>query len=266
MKESNSALLIYGTAINIITAVMFTLFTAYQIYLAVQIDAQRAGRLMGIILYLFITAASFFAIVQKPGLRIVRSVLLIAGLLLLFAARLFNVPAIFGRLDFADTPSVLNCAVYVFSQLGTIIFAVYYLFFRHNKRINSKRKLVVLLMTFVIILYVAVLIMECVLILKYRVNIDLSGKYTVLGRLLYCAGFVGMAVSFMLPIEVFSPSVEMMNQVSDEDSFVFSTPKKNKSHSDKDKKRNPVLDNADLVFSTTSSRRSRSNKSKRKHR
>ena len=106
MKEPNSAILKLGTAINIITAVMFTFFTAYQIYLLIQIDTQRNGRLIGIIFYLFITAASFFALVQKIGLRIARSVLLIAGLLLLFGIKLFNASAIFGSLDFAKAPSV----------------------------------------------------------------------------------------------------------------------------------------------------------------
>ena len=151
---------------------MFTFFTAYQIYLLIQIDTQRNGRLIGIIFYLFITAASFFALVHKTGLRIARSVLLIAGLLLLFGIKLFNASAIFGSLDFANAPSVLRCAVYVVSQLGTIMLAVYYLFFRHNKKINSKRKLIVALMAFVIVLYVSVLIMECVLIMNYRVNIE----------------------------------------------------------------------------------------------
>ena len=224
MKESNSAMIKLGTAVNIITAVMFTLFTAYQIFLLIHIDAQRNGRLTGIILYLFLTAASFFALVHKPGIKFARSVLLIAGLLLLFGIRLINVPVIFGNLDFANTPSVLRCAVYVFSQLGTIALAIYYLLLRHNKRINSKRIRMVLLMSFVIVLYVSVLIMEYVLILKYRVNIDLSVKYTMLSRLLYCFGFVGMAVSFMLPIKGYSPSVKRMNQVSDEDAFVFSAP------------------------------------------
>ena len=90
-----------GTAVNIITAVMFTLFTAYQIFLLIHIDAQRNGRLTGIILYLFLTAASFFALVHKPGIKFARSVLLIAGLLLLFGIRLINVPVIFGFCKYA---------------------------------------------------------------------------------------------------------------------------------------------------------------------
>ena len=265
MKESNSAMIKLGTAVNIITAVMFTLFTAYQIFLLIHIDAQRNGRLTGIILYLFLTAASFFALVHKPGIKFARSVLLIAGLLLLFGIRLINVPVIFGNLDFANTPSVLRCAVYVFSQLGTIALAIYYLLLRHNKRINSKRIRMVLLMSFVIVLYVSVLIMEYVLILKYRVNIDLSVKYTMLSRLLYCFGFVGMAVSFMLPIKGYSPSVKRMNQVSDEDAFVFSAPKKDKPHSDKDKKRNLVSDEDDFVFSAPKKDKPHSDKDKKRN-
>ena len=233
MKEPNSAILKLGTAINIITAVMFTFFTAYQIYLLIQIDTQRNGRLIGIIFYLFITAASFFALVHKTGLRIARSVLLIAGLLLLFGIKLFNASAIFGSLDFANAPSVLRCAVYVVSQLGTIMLAVYYLFFRHNKKINSKRKLIVALMAFVIVLYVSVLIMECVLIMNYRVNIDLTRKYTVIGRLLYCFGFVSMAAGFMLPIRGLIDPEDMQKQAADEDDLVFSNSEKIKSSSKK---------------------------------
>ena len=201
MKESNSAMIKLGTAVNIITAVMFTLFTAYQIFLLIHIDAQRNGRLTGIILYLFLTAASFFALVHKPGIKFARSVLLIAGLLLLFGIRLINVPVI----------------------------------------------------------------LEYVLILKYRVNIDLSVKYTMLSRLLYCFGFVGMAVSFMLPIKGYSPSVKRMNQVSDEDAFVFSAPKKDKPHSDKDKKRNPVLDEDGFVFSAPKKDKPHSDKDKKRN-
>ena len=229
MKEPNSAIIKLGIAINIITAVMFTFFTAYQIYLLIQIDTQRNGRLIGIIFYLFITAASFFALVHKTELRIARSVLLIAGLLLLFGIKLFNASAIFGSLDFANAPSVLRCAVYVVSQLGTIMLAVYYLFFRHNKKINSKRKLIVALMAFVIVLYVSVLIMECVLIMNYRVNIDLTRKYTVIGRLLYCFGFVG----FMLPIRGLIDPEDMQKQAADEDDLVFSNSEKIKSSSKK---------------------------------
>ena len=265
MKEPNSAIIKIGIAINIITAVMFTFFTAYQIYLLIQIDTQRNGRLIGIIFYLFITAASFFALVHKTGLRIARSVLLIAGLLLLFGIKLFNASAIFGSLDFANAPSVLRCAVYVVSQLGTIMLAVYYLFFRHNKKINSKRKLIVALMAFVIVLYVSVLIMECVLIMNYRVNIDLTRKYTVIGRLLYCFGFVGMAAGFMLPSSRGKSSTEeYINKEQSDAEVLVSSEKKDKPRSDKDKKRNPVLDDANIVFSTTKSRGSHSKKHRHK--
>ena len=83
MKESNSAMIKLGTAVNIITAVMFTLFTAYQIYLAVQMESNKTGRRAGIVLYLTITAASFLAFSYSHRLQRFRSGLMLVCLALL---------------------------------------------------------------------------------------------------------------------------------------------------------------------------------------
>lgn len=133
-------------------------------------------------------------------------------------------------LNFAYVPSVLNCEVYVFSQLAELILLVYYVFFRHNPKLNSKRSLVIFLMSFVIVLYVACLIMECVLLMKYRMNIDLSRKFTVISRFLYCIGFVSIAVNFMLPVHKVSKSNDFMNQPPEDDDLLFSTSESNEKN------------------------------------
>ena len=246
MTVEGSNLKISNIIVYIVTGLSFALFTAYQVFLAVQIPEQRAGRIIGIVFYVFLTAASFLALIRIPVLRITRSVLLLAGLLLLFAMRLFSASAVFGSLDFANTPSVLYCAVYVFSQLGTFILAFYYLLFRRNK-INRKRKLIAALMSIVIVLYVSVLVMECVLILKYRVNIDLSVKFTVLSRILYCLGFAGTAVGFMLPVQEPAAPEDMLNQAMDEGDLVFSN-SENANPDKNDVMINPVQAEIDKDF------------------
>ena len=159
---------------------------------------------------------------------------MIGGLSLNFIIRLLNAGAMFGMLNFAYVPSVLNCAIYVFSQLAELLLLVYYVFFRHNPKLNSKRKLVIFLMSFVIVLYVACLIMECVLLMKYRMNIDLSRKFTVISRFLYCIGFVSMAVNFMLPVQELEDPNDLMNQPPDDD-LLFPT---SESSANKQKKTN----------------------------
>ena len=55
------------------------------------------------------------------------------------------------------------------------------------------------LMSFVIALYVVCLVSECILLIKYRIYIDLGLKSTVASRFCYYFAFIGMAVGFMLP-------------------------------------------------------------------
>ena len=45
--------------IRLLTALSFGLFAAYQVYLTLQIEENRIGRLIGIPLYLVLTIASF---------------------------------------------------------------------------------------------------------------------------------------------------------------------------------------------------------------
>ena len=189
MKEST--LKPVKTTVRILTGLSFLLFIAYQLFLMMQLPEQRFGRLIGIILYLFITVASFFALSHNRVIRVLRSVFFLSGFIALFLIKLLNLFPLFGSLDFSNTPSVLNCAVYVATQIGTLIFVLYYLIIRTNKKIKNKKKITAVLMFFVIALYVSTLLMECVMIIKYRVNIDLSGLSTVITRFIYFFGFVG---------------------------------------------------------------------------
>ena len=58
MKESIFKNRAFQTIFKLITALSFTLFTAYQIYLAVNIETNRVGRLIGIVFYLLLTGVS----------------------------------------------------------------------------------------------------------------------------------------------------------------------------------------------------------------
>ena len=228
MKEST--LKPVKTTVRILTGLSFLLFIAYQLFLMMQLPEQRFGRLIGIILYLFITVASFFALSHNRVIRVLRSVFFLSGFIALFLIKLLNLFPLFGSLDFSNTPSVLNCAVYVATQIGTLIFVLYYLIIRTNK-------------------------------IKYRVNIDLSGLSTVISRFIYFFGFVGTAVSFMLPsTKVQSSTEQYINKKQIDEDVMVMSPKKESSHSDKDKKPNPVLENSKLVFSETENIRSHSDK------
>ncbi len=191
--------------INILTGLFFTTFTAYHIFLFAQIEVNRFGRLLGIVVFLCFSAASFFALVPKTAFRIARTALLIAGLTFNFIFKLFNAQVVFSTLDFSYLPSILNCAVFIFSELGLLILLVYYLFFRLSMKKRSKRKaktrkkLSAILMSVVILLFVLCLVMECVLLLRFNMNIDLGLNTTFVSRFLYCFAFVGMAIGFMLP-------------------------------------------------------------------
>ena len=55
------------------------------------------------------------------------------------------------------------------------------------------------MMIVAIVFYVLIFIMECVLMIGYRVNIDLNLKLSLLSRVLFLTGFVGTAVCLMLP-------------------------------------------------------------------
>ncbi len=199
MKESILTNRKVQLAFRLVTALSFTLFTAYQVYLAINIETNRIGRLIGIGFYLLITVASFLDFSEKDSAWLAHSVLMVAGLFLLFGIRLFNAPAIFGYLNFANPASVLYFAVYILSQLGTLLLAAGYLMLTVDLTQSQMQKLTVVLMSVTIALYAVCFIMECVLMIKYRMNIDLGLKSTLFSRLLYFLGFAGAAFCFMLP-------------------------------------------------------------------
>ncbi len=229
------------TVINIFTAVVFSLFTAYHIYLLFNTEANRFGRVFGLIPFILLIAASVFALIPVPAFRIIRTVFMIAGLSLYIAVRFVNASAVFGRMDFADIPSVLNCAIFVFSQAAKLVLLFYYVVFRRNQKLNSKRKAVIVLMLFVIVMYVLCLILECVLILKYGSNIDLSRKFTLISRFLYCSGFVSIAVSFMLPVREIQDPNDSMNQPADDDLLLSTSETNQKKPKNKNKNKRKRL-------------------------
>ena len=79
MKESIFKNRAFQTIIKLITALSFALFTAYQIYLAVNIDTNRAGRLIGIVFYLLLTVAAYLSFSEKDSVWTAHSVLTCSG-------------------------------------------------------------------------------------------------------------------------------------------------------------------------------------------
>ena len=185
--------------IKLLTALAFTILTLYQVVLLFAIDSARFGRSLGITCYIVITIACYLALGQKKKVQTASSVILVIGLFMLFLIKLINVPGLFGVLNFSVPTSVLNCSVYILSQMGAVLLAVFNLTLRHDRDTAAKRRAVVILMSIVIAMFLACFIMESILLIKYRVNIDLSLKVTFATRLIYFCGFTGLAVRFMLP-------------------------------------------------------------------
>ena len=200
MKESILTNKTFQFIIRSATAVSFTLFTVYQCFLAIYVEESRVGRLIGIVLYLFITLAAYFDFSGKNSFWMLHSIFLVTGLVLLFALRMLNLPGMISSFRIDNMPSVLNIAVYAFTQLGTLILVAGFLLLRTRLKKKTMVRLTIILMIAVIVLFVLSFIMECVLLLVYRSNIDLSRKFTLISRFLFCAAFVGTAVSFMLPV------------------------------------------------------------------
>ena len=117
------------------------------------------------------------------------------------------------------------------------------------------------LMAFVIVLYVACFVIECVLLMKYRMNIDLSRRFTVISRFFYCLSFVGMAVNFMLPVQEIEAPDDLMNQPP-ADELLFSAAGSSKKKSKKKNKnmRKGLPTDDELLFSTTESSKKKSKK------
>ena len=186
--------------VRLIASVSFVLFILYQFSLVFLIEANKVGRLVGIFFYILITVAAFLNFFDSNGVWLAHAILLIAGLVLLFAMRLLNLTIIFGELDFSSPPTVLNCMAYVLSQLGTLVLIAGYLVLRASSLENREiRKLATVLMSVAIVLYVLCFISESLLMIIYHGNIDISLKFTLLSRFFYCMGYVCTAVSFILP-------------------------------------------------------------------
>ena len=175
------------------TALAFALFTAYQLYVS-HTEIYRLGRLIAASVYLAITVASFLAFSGSIRWQNIRSILMLIGLSLLFLIRLLKIPALIQLLYQVDILTVLNFAAYVLPQIGTILLLVLCL----NRRSPFMSfKATVPLIPVVIALYVLCLAAECVMIIRYGMNIELGLKLTLISRLLYFGGFAGTAFSFL---------------------------------------------------------------------
>ena len=199
MQESIFSNRIVQTIIRLVTALSFALFTVYQVYLAVNIDTNRIGRLIGIAFYLILTVASFLSFSEKDSVWTAHSVLTVAGLVLLFTMRLLSIGTVFANVSFATPPSVLNAVVYILSQLGTLVLVAGYLMIRADLTEKQMQRVIITLMTITVVLFTLHFILECVLMIKYRMNIEQSLKLTLVSRVLYYFGFAGTACCFMLP-------------------------------------------------------------------
>lgn len=190
--------------IDFITAELFLLFTFYQVILMTQISANRFGRLLGIIAFAVITVAAFIPAVAGPALRTLHMGLLIAGLAANFFLKLFNAQVIFSSVRFDKIPTVLNCGIYVFSQIGIFLLILYYLIFRRrllfarNMKAKTNWKISRVLLIIVILCYALCLGMECVMMFGYRLLIDLNLYCAVMIRIIYFLAFALMSVGFMI--------------------------------------------------------------------
>ena len=191
-----------------IAALSFALFTFYQIILAIIIEETRFGRLIGVAFYLIITVAAFIGLVRKRYLSDAKrekienaqSVLMIIGLLLLFITRLLSVVTVFGNLSFADPASVFYAASYILSQLGTLVLVAGYITaLKYDLTEREMKKFKTIWMSIAIVLYALCFIAECVMLIKYRFNIDLSLLFTLISRIWYFFGFAGSAFCVILP-------------------------------------------------------------------
>ena len=94
---------------------------------------------------------------------------------------------------------MLNAAIYILSQLGTLVLTAGYIMQRADLTRRQMTILIITLMTIAVVLFTLHFILECVLMIKYRMNIEQSLKLTLISRVLYFVGFAGTAFCFMLP-------------------------------------------------------------------
>lgn len=199
MRES----LLYNNAfqffVRLITALSFGLFTAYQVYLTVIVEENRFGRLLSVSILLLITISSVLMFFDNRKAATARTIFFVVGMLALIFVKMVNIPILFGNLDSSDPVSVMNCAVFVVSQVGAIGLLVYYITIMSSREFRKKQTLRVVLSIIIAVFYLACLVMELIMISKYHANIDTSAKLTVISRFLYCFGFGGTALCLMLP-------------------------------------------------------------------
>ena len=255
--------------IRALTAVSFLFFVAYQLFLVTKIEEGRTGRIIGVFLYSLITLASFLALTSNSAVRIARIILFTVGLGGNFLVKLVNIPVYFGTLDFSYIPSVLRCAIYIFSQLGTLLILVYYLAIRRNQTIlpSTKRKAANVMMSVVIVLFVLCLIMELVMMLRFGESITYSLSTTIISRFLYCFGFAGIAVGFMLPsttVEEDDLEEYVNKEQADADIMVIS-PENQKPRAEEERRRNLVIDNADIVMNSPENKKPRAEEERRRN-
>ena len=191
-----------------IVALSFALFTFYQIILSIIIEETRFGRLIGVAFYLIITVAAFLGFSEKKQksegkiqkIQTVHMVLLVIGLSLLFAMRMFSIGTVFGNLNFAYPGTVLYAATYILSQLGTLtIISAHFVLL--SKLSNTQMEKVTNILMFIAIgLYTLCFVAECLMLIIYRFNIEQSLKFTLISRVWYFLGFAGTAFCFMLPV------------------------------------------------------------------
>ncbi len=206
--------------IRLLTTLSFGLYTAYQIYLTVVIEAYRFGRLATDSIFLLITISSVLMFFDNRKAAKARTILFVIGMLLLIFVKMINIPVLFGNLDASNPVSVMNCVIFVLSQLGTIGLLVYYITLMSSSEFRKKQTLRVVLSLIIAAFFLACLIMELIMITKFGVNIDASRKLTILSRFLYFFGFGGTAICLMLPalmVEVEHKPGEFVYSEEDDD-------------------------------------------------
>ena len=206
--------------IRLLTALSFGLYTVYQIYLSVMIEESRFGRLIIVFILLLITISSVLMFFDNHKAAKARTILFVLGMLLLIFVKMINIPVLFGNLDSSDPVSVMNCVIFVLTQLGAIGLVVYYITLMSSSEFRKKQVLRVVLSLIIASFYLACLIMELIMITKYGAIIDTSRKLTILSRFLYFFGFGGTAICLMLPallVEVQHKPGEFVYSEEDDD-------------------------------------------------
>ena len=186
-------------AVRLFTALPFLLFTAYQFFMAVQIETNRLGRLIGLVLYMFLTIASFFVFTHNYLFRITRTILLITALTMLFVIRILNLPALINSFDISHPVSVLNGILYVITQIETLVLLADYMVARSKMKEKKRFKITAFMTVILILMYISCLMIECLLMFRYHTNIDLRLDLALISRILYCFAFIGATVCLMFP-------------------------------------------------------------------